>query len=86
MRGFVLLKFHHSINNIFIIYETEVTIMAKKTKRIHNERIVVMTSLEATLATKERFNPRTCFTGAHKTDKHPSRARNKIMLQKALSY
>lgn len=59
--------------------------MAKKTKKSHNERIVVMTSLEATLATKERFNPRTCFTGSHKTVKHPSRAKAKAMLRRDMA-
>lgn len=29
--------------------------MAKKTKKNHNERIVVMTCIEATMVSKERF-------------------------------
>lgn len=50
-----------------------------KTKKVF---VTKTTSLENTLATKERYNPYQGGHGVHKTDKHPSRARRKVLYQK----
>ena len=51
-----------------------------------NNKMKVLTSLEATRAQRERFNPFQTGYGAHKTDKKPSRARSKELLRKEMAY
>ena len=51
-----------------------------------NNKMKVLTSLEATRVQRERFNPFQTGYGAHKTDKKPSRARSKELLRKEMAY
>lgn len=47
-------------------------------------KVTTISSIEATLSTKERFNPYVCGYGSFKNEKHPSRAKEKSRLRKEL--
>ena len=49
-------------------------------------KVTTISPLEATLSTKERFNPYACGYGSFKNEKHPSRAREKSRLRKELAW